>query len=223
MIPSRYIQNPFRKKKAHIFKKKKIIRKKVHKNSAPFPSYIRVQKCVLKNFKKVGKRKQKNNLIIEPNRFRLFYIPKTKRNKHRKTKKRKPYLLKRVHSKNVNGKLSLRRSFFLPPFLPLRKSLTERYKKFFNSLPLLLYKKKDLRKKRSLKKPKFGSKRLFFYRKRRNKVTLMRNLLSFASRPLNFRPYQKFQKKVPFKKLTFFLQAIKYRVKKFRRSCRARK
>jgi len=131
MIPFMNIQNPFRKKKAHIFKKKKITRKKVHKNSALFPSYIKVQKGGIKNIKKVGNKEQKNNLTTEPNRFRLFYIPKTKRNKPRNPKKRKP---------------SLRRYFFLPPFLSQRKSLTNRYKKFFNFLPPVLYKKKGIRK-----------------------------------------------------------------------------
>jgi hypothetical protein len=224
MIPFRNIQNTFRKKKAHIFKKKKIICKKMHKNSALFPSYIRVQKGVLKNIKKVGNKEQKNNLTIKPNRFRLFYIPKTKRNKTRNPKKRKPYLLKGVHSKNAKGKPSLRRSFFLPPFFSQRKSLTDRYKKFFNFLPPVLYKKKGMRKKlrfknprfhsgRRLKNPKVGNKQLLYsryFRKLRKKGGLIRELLPLAS---NFGPYPKFQKKKP-----FILRAIQYKYKKFRRS-----
>jgi len=62
-----------------------------------------VQKGVLKNITKVENRKQKNKLIIEPNRFRLFYTPKTKRNKNSNPKKRKPYLVKESRPKNANG------------------------------------------------------------------------------------------------------------------------
>lgn len=184
----------------------------MHKNSALFPSYIKVQKGVLKNIKKVGNKEQKNNLTTEYNRFRLFYIPKTKRNKPKNPKKRKP---------------SLRRSFFLPPFLSQRKSLTNRYKKFFYFLPPVIYKKKGIRKtlwskksrfhsKWRLKNPKFVSKRLMysrFFRKIRKKEGLIRELFSFALRSSNFGPYQKFQKKRP-----FIFRAIQYFYKKFRRS-----
>jgi hypothetical protein len=153
----------------------------------------------------------------------LFYIPRTKRNKLRKSKKRKPYRFKGEDFENANGKLSLRRSFFLPSFRLPRKSLTDRYKKFSASLPPFLYKKKGLRKNRYFKNPKFGSKLLFYSRKMRNKVGRICDLLSFASRPYNFRPYQKFQKELPFKKVPVLVQAIKYFAKKFHPRRRTRK
>jgi hypothetical protein len=146
MISFGNTQNPFRKKKAHIFKKKKIIREKVHKNLAFFPSNLRVKKGVHKNIKKVGTKEQRNNLTIEPHKFRLFYIPKTERNKPRNSEKRKLYLLEEVSPKGVNRKPSLRQPLFLPPFLSQRKSLTDRYKNFFSFLPPTFYKKKGIRK-----------------------------------------------------------------------------
>ena len=57
----------------------------------------------------------------------------------------------------------------------------------------------------------------------KNKAGRICNLLSFASRPYNFRPYQKFQKELPLKKISILVQAIKYFAKKFHPRSRTRK
>ena len=191
----------------------------MHKDSALFSSYIGVQKGVRNNIKKVGNKKQKNKLTIAPNNFRLFCIPK--RNKPLNRKKIKPYLVKIARPKNVKGKSSLRRSFFLPSFLFRRKSLTERDKKFFTFLPRALYKKKGMRKTLWFKNPKFDSKRLLcssWFRKIRKKGGLIPELVPVASRFSNLWPRQTSQKTGP-----FFFRAIQCLYKKLRRSVFVRK
>lgn len=192
MIPFKNIPTLFRKKKAHIFKKEKKIRSKSFRNYALSTSYIKVQKDVLKTIKKVEKRKQKNKLIIEPNRFRLFYARGTKINKIGNQKKRKADFFKFSHSKKAGTEPLLRRPFLLTTFLPLRQSLIRRWQKFFKFLPNILYKKRVMRKKQLLKNPQSGIKRLFYSTRIKNKAGTTRAPLSLnGTRPSKFLPHQK--------------------------------